>query len=998
MQLLTPISIIIGICFVLYSTVLLLETESDHFSRQLRRLNSKFSPKQDPALTGGKGDFKNTGDDDAQSIDPNGGGNSGFIAIGSGQGSDAECTATAMGVLGSFEAAEFPPLSGASWTDYPPPNLSRSATFICENVEACAVVNTRFIAEEQGIFPAYRRRLQTLSNTDTSRAFTMWVANVTFFLGNTTLELLYSQCMCERKAIQLAIHNVTSSAGQLKYVSLPTLALLTENGETFGSRKAIYRVHLRISSLISRSSLELVVVTLARSLTSPRPAPDNAITAAIRNNANDALLSKGAKSITKSFVCSSPSQCAVITSGSALPTAVPTQEPLIVGLSLKEQCEQFVTERFASAFWGLYGANYEVSYYSGNDIADAGVSGLQASRLSQKPSFYSVWLAILLSGWCIVACYVLWKLCIGYAALRTNWQACSKACVGPSRIHLFQAPSKAARQLMQICVVSIIVGCRVTYLSLVMTLTATQEYSSFSCIELSPFMTNGDRFPGTGVFFLLHGLYSPLLLLAVLLRAGLVYAVAEQVGMLLADPSQDPRANNSGQLRVRLVTVVAALVAVSCLLILFIMYAQTKSHDTGSYESAQSDNDIENLRHWSLVLQLVCSTTTIGVQLLLPKPAHISPESGLDSKLMRQLAAFATTVPNPQDAGSACRTQTVLPQRRHSQGDPRWSDDKTRSAGGESSLLYDHLRSKRSHSNSPYSSLAVACPANEGLHFRGNSSSSSASSADNTHESEAEDEICKRPATRRAEDSAHRKSFLVSEEARPKHRVHAASAPSSPQRASRSAGQKTKLPARASQVTSHISDTPTALGCARVYPPPPRVQDHFVWAVLTSTSVVCLLTAVPSITTGSWFGSFVLYSSLQRGLELLSACCCLRYVHVERSYLRQQFMAQCEHARVRFEQSDVTRNIENSAFVNIHASFPTADDADCTPVESGPSEGRSTSPRSWQNTLPPQNETARDLIRQNLLVADGATSPEISDNRISLKSPNRLSSSGDSRV
>ena len=98
--------------------------------------------------------------------------------------------------------------------------------------------------------------------------------------------------------------------------------------------------------------------------------------------------------------------------------------------------------------------------------------------------------------------------------------------------------------------------------------------------------------------------------------------------------------------------------------------------------------------------------------------------------------------------------------------------------------------------------------------------------------------------------------------------------------------------------------------------------------LLSCTCCVALLTAIPGIATGSFFGSFVLYSSLQRCLELLVIYASLRYVHVQRSYSRRAFMREAQ--RIEFitlpeSSRHKTHTVDSTSTLHLRAAFPSVD-------------------------------------------------------------------------
>lgn len=833
-----------------------------------------------------------------------------------GGGTDALCSREALLTTGDYDLAA---ADSTLWGAPSAMTVIRTSTSACENSAACSVLATPFIAQEIGSY-SYSRKLQNQAEAETT--YTMWSANATFFISNTTLELAYSKCVCERKAIQLAVHEVTSSTKESKYVSMPALALLTANGAGFGSHDAVFSVRMRIRSIVSRSSLESVLIAMANSFTANATtttarkllsASDNNVNSpmstAIRSFAQSESLIEGAATIVDSFACTSPEMCQAesATKPTPMPTLrVPTMAPVMTRVptmssdntvtraSLQTQCLKYMTDNFSSALWGIYGANYE-------EVQDAATA---TSKLSQKTSFYGIWLYLLMAGWCVVGVYVIWKVCIGYAACGTNWRSMKETLSRPTDLAwLCRPPTKAARQFMAICVIGATVVARLVYLSLVTSLTSSHKYSSFTCVELSPYLVGGEKFVRTGMFFVCYGLYAPLLLLAVLLRKGIVDAVAQQIGIVLVRPDPAGAAarmpTTTFRPAVRIVAIVGVFVAFSSIAALFIAYfvgGAPADMNGNTEEDAAEDGVWSNVRHWSLITQMACSCMALAIQLYLPHPPDSdrpSRNTALDTKLARQYESYAANVPNSIHANS--RTHTLLEPRARSLngGEVRWAETRARE-------IQRHER----NSSPPQ-------PRENGLRHR-NSTHSTNSSRENTADSDNDND----KDAAGGGDSSHNGKAI---------KYVAGS------------GRKIERKSRLAMPVSQIYDVPQQDGSINLvvrqtrrgssdaanimstYPPPPRINDEFIWFVMSLTCGVTILTAIPDITTGSWFGSFVLYSSIQRVLELVCACCCLRYVDVERSYLRRRFLTECE--RVRFERSGVLRATD------LHASFPTTSSA-----------------------------------------------------------------------
>jgi len=559
-----------------------------------------------------------------------------------------------------------------------------------------------------------------------------------------------------------------------------------------------------------------------------------------------------------------------------------------------------MTDNFSSALWGLYGANYELTQDNDSDAA------AKTSKLSQTTSFYGVWLSLLLAGWCVVGLYVVWKVCIGYAACGANWQALKEGFSRPAEIAWFAPPSKSARQFMAICVISVMVFVRIVYLSLVMSLTKTQQYSSFTCVELSPYVIGGEKFVRTGMFFVLYGLYAPLLLLAVLLRKGIVDAVAQQIGIVLVKPmsAAGSGARSSRVLTppmrpaVRIISIVGAFVASSSIVALFIAYfSGTAPADmNGSIEEdAAEDGPWSEVRHWSLITQILCSCTALVVQLYLPHPqAASAPNSNaaFDTKLARQYESYAANVPDPSHVS---RTHAAMDHQRARS----LNETETRRAETRATAIQRADR-QRSRSSSP--STALNQPREEGLRQRNNTSSTS-SSRENTADSEED-------GTHQDSSNNGKAKKFVAGSGRTIERGSKNSVPETQVYEQQQPGGGSTL----HPVHNHRYDI-SNLNVMASYPPPPRINDQLSWHVMAVTCCVTIVTAIPDVTTSSWFGSFVLYSSLQRVLELMTACCCLRYVEVERSYLRRRFLTQCE--QVQFQRSGAR------GATDLQASFPT---------------------------------------------------------------------------
>jgi hypothetical protein len=735
----------------------------------------------------------------------------------------------------------------------------------------------------------------------------VYTAIVPIYLTNTTMPtsplVSLSQYTCVRKAVQLAIYAAISQKDVPLLVSMPAITAVPKTvtstslrrGLSAYDREAEFMVRVNITTVTDKSILESVLTTLYERIHIAPGTKDLVnnigLSDQIRSFAAGDDLKNGAIGIASTVACST-TPCTVLTFSnvpttqptvqvidvapgipteqpissptplpgfptcipSHLPTSKPSSKPsvspgsIVNSMSLSQQCEEYEQEHFHSALWGLYGAHY-TGDMSTDSIGNSIDSGDNVA-VPKDPQFYRVWLILLLVVWVVCSLYIAWKCYIGYASCEKSLRELFPCLLDPS-----QPQAGAERQLhetkrryqfWQVVVASIIIICRIVYIALVLDLTEIQRNSSFFCVEMSPYLDAGEKF-GSNLFYLMYGLYAPFLLTSVVLRQKVVQCVQIHIS---------PRIESTSYVAISKLGLLSMFVAICCVVILFATFAMsqnvidgvekdinTKDTSTVAATSAEFDSGWAAIRHWGVFTQALCGAFGFCFQLAVLS-THTQPEgnmrNGQDGKLRRSFASHASTVVDPSNV-------SAMDDRNH-QAQPI-----------EISISSKPQSRSRSTSSS------------EGLHQRISSSSTMGSQA--TKESDDSDDM----------ESNNMKAA--------------------------GSGGNGKSKSRIKEISNNIninknSNDVESFGHGTAFAPPPIVQDGTVWAALTATCLICFITSIPSITTGSWFGSFILYSSLQRMFELITVCACLRFIHVHRSHIRKRFFEEVERSNVVFTRDD----------------------------------------------------------------------------------------------